>query len=53
VIDVEQLVAQAVDVNSDVVSTRQALITTRGFQLSAYDAVYLDLARMERLPLHV
>ena len=51
VIDIEQLVAQAVDINSDVVSARQALITARGFQLSAYDAVYLDLARRERLPL--
>ena len=53
VIDIEQLVARAVDVNSDVVTARQAVITARGFQLSAYDAVYLDLARMERLPLHV
>jgi predicted nucleic acid-binding protein len=51
VIDIEQLVAQAVDVNSDIVSARQALITARGFQLSAYHAVYLDLARRERLPL--
>jgi len=50
-IDIEQLVAHAVDVNSDIVSARQALITARGFQLSAYDAVYLDLARRERLPL--
>jgi predicted nucleic acid-binding protein len=50
-IDIEQLVAQAVDINGDVVSARQALITARGFQLSAYDAVYLDLARRERLPL--
>jgi len=39
VIDIEQLVAQAVDINSDVVPGRQALITARGFQLSAYDAV--------------
>ena len=50
-IDIEQLVAHAVDVNSDIVSARQALITARGFQLSAYDSVYLDLARRERLPL--
>ena len=50
-IDIEQLVAQAVDINGDVVSARQALITARGFQFSAYDAVYLDLARRERLPL--
>jgi predicted nucleic acid-binding protein len=51
VIDIEQLVAQAVDIDSDVVPARQALTTARAFQLSAYDAVYLDLARHKRLPL--
>jgi len=51
VIDIEQLVAQAVDIDSDVVPPRQALTTARTFQLSAYDAVYLDLARRKRLPL--
>ena len=51
VIDIEQLVAQAVDIDSDVVPARQALMTARTFQLSAYDAVYLDLARRKRLPL--
>lgn len=50
-VDIEQIVAQAVDTNSIVVSARQALATARAFQLSAYDAVYLDLARRERLPL--
>jgi len=50
-IDIEQLAAQAVDIDSDVVPTRQALTTARTFQLSAYDAVYLDLARRKRLPL--
>jgi len=50
-IDIEQLAAQAVDIDSDVVPTRQALTTARTFQLSAYDAVYLDLARHKRLPL--
>jgi predicted nucleic acid-binding protein len=51
IIDIEQLVAQAVDTDSSVVSARQSLATARAFQLSAYDAVYLDLARRERLPL--
>ena len=49
--DIEQIVAQAVDTDSSVVSARQAFATARSFQLSAYDAVYLDLARRERLPL--
>jgi predicted nucleic acid-binding protein len=51
VIDIEQLVAQAVDVDSEIVSARQTLRTARAFHLSAYDAVYLDLARRQRLPL--
>ena len=51
VIDLEQLVAQAVDTETSVVSARQSLGTARAFQLSAYDAVYLDLARSQRLTL--
>jgi len=50
-LDIEQLVAVGVDTSSVFVSARQALITARAFKLSAYDAVYLDLARHERLPL--
>jgi predicted nucleic acid-binding protein len=50
-IDLEQVVAQAVDTDSVVVSVRQSLVTARDFELSAYDAAYLDLARRERLPL--
>jgi predicted nucleic acid-binding protein len=50
-IDIEQLVAHAVDIDSDIVPARQALMTARAFQLSAYDAVYLDIARRKRLPL--
>ena len=50
-IDIEQIVAQAVDTDSVVVSVRQSLTTARAFQLSAYDAVYLDLARRVKLPL--
>jgi predicted nucleic acid-binding protein len=30
---------------------REALATARGFQLSAYDAVYLELARDEAIAL--
>jgi predicted nucleic acid-binding protein len=51
VIDLEQFVAQAVDTATNVVSARQSLGTARTFQLSAYDAVYLDLARSQRLAL--
>jgi predicted nucleic acid-binding protein len=50
-IDIEQIVAQAVDTDGNIISVRQSLATARAFQLSAYDAVYLDLARRERLPL--
>jgi len=49
-IDIEQLTAQ-IETNSDLVLTRQALSTARSFQLSAYDAVYLDTARNQGLPL--
>jgi predicted nucleic acid-binding protein len=36
---------------TSVVSARQSLATARAFQLSAYDVVYLDLARSQRLTL--
>jgi predicted nucleic acid-binding protein len=48
---IEQIVSQRVDTSSAFVSTRQSLAAARAFKLSAYDAVYLDLARQERLPL--
>jgi len=48
---VEQVVAHAVDTDREVVSAKQALTNARTFHLSAYDAVYLDLARQQRLPL--
>lgn len=47
---VEQLTSQ-IETNNDLVPARQALATARSFQLSAYDAVYLDTARNEGLPL--
>lgn len=48
---IEELLAQAIESSADFVSMRQALTTALAFQLSAYDAVYLDTARRERLPL--
>jgi predicted nucleic acid-binding protein len=50
-IDIERLLGQAIESDPALVSVRQALTTARTFQLSAYDAVYLDLARRERSPL--
>jgi len=50
-IDIEQIVVQAVDTDSMVVPLRQSLATARAFRLSAYNAVYLDLARGYKLPL--
>ncbi len=47
---VEQLTSQ-IETNNDLVPARQALSTARSFQLSAYDAVYLDTARNEGLAL--
>lgn len=48
---IEQLLAQAIESSADFFSIRQAFQTARTFQLSAYDAVYLDTARREQLPL--
>jgi len=51
VLHLEQLIIQAVETRSDFVSMRQALNTARGFQLSAYDSVYLETARAEGIAL--
>ena len=49
--ELEQIIAHVVDTHTDLVSARQALTTARTFQLSAYDATYLDLAQRQDLPL--
>ena len=49
--DIERLLGQAVDSDTAPIWVRQALTTARTFRLSAYDAVYLDVARRERLAL--
>jgi predicted nucleic acid-binding protein len=45
------LLGTAIESTADLVSMRQVFETARTFQLSAYDAVYLDQARREHLPL--
>lgn len=47
----EQLQSHALETNTAPVPFRQAFITAHDFILSAYDAVYLNLARGEGLPL--
>jgi len=43
--------ASKLDTEANLISARDALANARSFQLTAYDAVYLDLARREGLPL--
>jgi predicted nucleic acid-binding protein len=43
--------ASKLDTDSSLVAARGALSDARAFQLTAYDAVYVDLARREGLPL--
>ncbi len=50
-LQLEQLCAQALEIEADIVPMRQALTTARAYQLSPYDSVYLDLALRARLPL--
>jgi predicted nucleic acid-binding protein len=50
-LDIEQLLAQALDTSPNQIPVRQVLMTPRASGLSAYDSVYLDLARNEGLPL--
>src|ERR1700687_2541801 len=43
--------ASKLDTETNLVSARDALANARSFRLTAYDAVYLGLARREGLPL--
>ena len=47
----DQLLSQVIESAVDFVPMRQAYNTVVAFQLSAYDAVYFDMARREGLPL--
>ena len=48
---VELLLGQAIESVTDLVSIRQTLATARTSQLSGYDAVYLNTAQQQQLPL--
>ena len=48
---IEQLLVQSIENSADFISLRQVLTTARDFRLSAYDAVYLDTARRQQLPI--
>ena len=47
----EALVLHAIETVVDVVPARQNLMTARISGLTAYDAVYLNLARQEHIPI--
>jgi predicted nucleic acid-binding protein len=49
--NLEAVIAQAVEISQDNVSMRRALQTAREFRLTAYDAVYLETALQQDLPL--
>ncbi|MGH9445208.1 MAG: type II toxin-antitoxin system VapC family toxin [Terriglobia bacterium] len=49
--DIDKLLAASFETDSELVPARAASALARAFRLSAYDAVYLDLARREGLPL--
>jgi predicted nucleic acid-binding protein len=49
--DIDVLLVTTVEQAASVISTRQAFAVARAFRLTAYDAVYLETARREHLPL--
>ena len=48
---ISKLLGQSIKSINDLVTIPQALATARSVQLTGYDAVYLDLARWQQLPL--
>ena len=49
--DIEYLMVSVIEPSAVEISLRQALSVARAFGLTAYDAVYLETARRESLPL--
>jgi predicted nucleic acid-binding protein len=49
--DIDVLLASSVDYSTTVISLRQAFACASGFRLTAYDALYLETARTEHLPI--
>jgi predicted nucleic acid-binding protein len=50
-LDLEQLLAQMIQSDAALVSIRQSLLTARKFQITSYDAAYLETAQRANLPL--
>ena len=48
---VEELLAEVIETSASVVTFRQLLTAARSLRLTAYDAVYLETARSEGVPL--
>jgi predicted nucleic acid-binding protein len=48
---VEQLLGETIETINSIVTFRHVLATARSFRLTAYDAVYLETARSEGVPL--
>lgn len=48
---IQGIAAQSIETDATIISASQALATARAFQLTAYDAVYLEIARRDALPL--
>jgi predicted nucleic acid-binding protein len=48
---VEQLLGETIETLASAFTFRQVLTTARSFRLTAYDAVYLETARSEGVPL--
>jgi predicted nucleic acid-binding protein len=51
VAEIEYLLLSVIETRSDVVPLRNAIATSRSCRIAPYDAVYLDLARREGIPL--
>jgi predicted nucleic acid-binding protein len=48
---IQGIAAQSIETDTTLVSASAALATARAFELTAYDAVYLEIARRDALPL--
>lgn len=48
---IQGIAAQSIETDAAIISASQALATARAFQLTAYEAVYLEIARRDGLPL--
>lgn len=49
--EIEYLLASVIETRGDAISIRKAISVSRSHRIAAYDAIYLDLARSERMPL--